>query len=124
MFRSLLLVGLGGAIGSMLRYLISIYFTRFNSVDFPWATFSANILGCFIIGIVLTQSYKNDLIGNDIRLLLAVGFCGGLTTFSSFAVENITLINNKQFLILALYTAVSLLAGLTATWFGMNLVKN
>jgi fluoride exporter len=115
MFKNFLLVGLGGAIGSMLRYAFYLVITV---KQFPLATFAVNIIGSFIIGVVLTISLKDDLILNNWKLFLATGICGGFTTFSAFSMENITLLQNEKYFIALVYIISSIVLGIVAAWLG------
>ena len=91
MLKSILLVGVGGAAGSMLRYLTALLVNRYANSHFPWATFTVNILGCFLIGLLFGLLDKQQVANQNIRLLLITGFCGGYTTFSAFSIENLNL---------------------------------
>lgn len=119
MIKNLLVVGLGGAIGSMLRYLAFLLIT---TKHFPLATFAVNITGSFIIGLVLAYSLKEESFLNNWKLFLATGICGGFTTFSAFAAENIVLIQNGKFLIAFAYITFSIILGLAATFAGYKLI--
>lgn len=123
MLKNILLVGLGGAIGSVLRYLSTVLVDRCFQSLFPWATFFINILGCLIIGGLLGVFGRQQLTGADMRLLFVTGFCGGYTTFSAFAAENLTLFQSGQSWMAVLYIVASVLAGIAAVWLGMFLVK-
>ncbi|GHV41372.1 putative fluoride ion transporter CrcB [Bacteroidia bacterium] len=116
MIKQILLVGAGGAVGSILRYLTSVFMVKADS--FPLATFAINIIGCFCIGL-----FVNLIPGNNMRLLLITGFCGGFTTFSTFASETLTLFNNNQILPALLYTLGSCVLGIGAVWLGMYITK-
>lgn len=118
MIKQILLVGAGGAVGSVMRYLASVFVVRIESFPFPIATFAVNILGCFCIGL-----FANLIPGNNMRFLLITGFCGGFTTFSTFAHESLTLFNNNQTLPALLYTLGSCILGISAVWLGMYITK-
>lgn len=116
--KQLLLVGFGGFIGSIARFLVSklnIY-TGFFSI--PVGTLTVNVVGSLIIGIIAGFAAKSELISSDMRLFLMVGICGGFTTFSSFTNENMILMQNGQFLSAFLYTNLSLLFGFFAVYLG------
>lgn len=122
-FRALVLVGIGGGIGSVLRYVSSWLITKNVSTNFPLATFSVNILGCFLIGILIGIFGKQFSSNDDLKYLFITGFCGGYTTFSTFSAENIQLIQSGNYLTPALYIASSVLFGILAVFIGMTLVK-
>jgi len=122
MIKTLILVGSGGFLGSSLRYLLSRYIESRWLSSFPYGTFGVNILGCLIIGLIYGLSIKN-LASGEIRLLLATGFCGGFTTFSSFSYEFLSLMQDGQLWYAFLYCFGSLLAGLLAVWIGLTLIK-
>lgn len=120
--KSLLLVFLGGGIGSTLRFLIGKYL---NSVEtgIPYGTFTANILGSLLIGIILGFAAKNESLSNATILFLATGFCGGFTTFSTFAYENHIFLKTGDFMSFALYAIGSFILGFAAVFFGIWAVK-
>lgn len=119
LFRNIILVGLGGMVGSVLRYLAA-HFIRHDS--FPYATFAVNIAGSFLIGMVMGNVSQHDNLGNW-RLFLATGICGGFTTFSAFAWENLQLLNQQRYAGFALYTGSTLLVGMAAVMAGYWLTK-
>ncbi|MFN0255124.1 fluoride efflux transporter CrcB [Pedobacter ureilyticus] len=124
MLKQILLVGLGGAIGSVFRFLTSVFMARYALNSFPMGTFVANILGCFILGICVGVFGKNPTENENLRLLFITGFCGGYTTFSTFASENVQLLHQQNYVMLATYTLVSLLLGFLAVVVGLNLGKS
>jgi CrcB protein len=119
MIKNFLLVGLGGALGSMLRYAVYLSVTVKN---FPLGTFAVNIAGSFIIGIVLALSLKDESFLNNWKVFLATGICGGFTTFSSFSAENVALFQNGKFGIALLYITLSIVLGIAAAWLGFKLI--
>ena len=120
MFRNFLLVGLGGGIGSMLRYATSLMFT---SRYFPYSTLAVNIVGSFIIGLVLGMSVRNEYFLSNWKLFLATGICGGFTTFSSFSAENMELLQTGKTVSALLYITASVALGILAAWFGYKLLN-
>ncbi len=123
MFKLILLVGTGGFIGSVARFLGTRYITEHHLSSFPFGTMSVNIIGCFLIGIFFGLSERGNLMSLEWRVFLTIGFCGGFTTFSSFASENLTLLRDGAFLYFLLYTGLSVFLGLTATFLGNALIK-
>jgi len=120
--KQFLLVFLGGGIGSGLRYLISKTLNPFTS-NFFIGTFGVNILGCLIIGIILGLSAKSTALSNNTVLFITIGFCGGFTTFSSFALENYGMLREGQITSFLLYTLSSILVGILAVVLGLWLSK-
>lgn len=116
--KQLLLVGAGGAIGSMMRFLASVYVGRLEHFTFPLATFVVNVLGCFCIGLFINLVPESNL-----RFLLIAGFCGGFTTFSTFANETLTLMNTNHIPLAVVYILLSCFVGIGAVWLGMHLTK-
>ena len=120
--KSILLVFLGGGFGSVLRYLIGKYLNNSEN-GIPYGTFLANILGSLFIGLILGYAAKNDSLTQNQTLLLATGFCGGFTTFSTFAYENHIFLKSGDFLSFSMYTIVSFAIGFLAVFFGIYLIK-
>jgi CrcB protein len=119
MIRNFFLVGLGGAVGSMMRYALYLLITVKH---FPLGTFMVNVTGSFIIGIVLACGVKNESFLNSWQIFLAAGICGGFTTFSSFSAENVALLQNEKYGIALLYITLSIVLGIAATWLGFKLI--
>jgi len=123
MLKNILIVGLGGGLGSILRYLTSVVTARYYMGIFPWATFTVNILGCIIIGFLIGLSDRSEIINPELKLLLITGFCGGYTTFSTFSSENLFLFSNGLYGILATYILSSILLGLLGVLLGSTLAR-
>jgi CrcB protein len=122
MIKNILLVGLGGGIGSILRYAATLLI---GVKKIPYATLSVNIMGSFIIGLVLAFSIKDESFANNWKLFLATGICGGFTTFSAFTLENMQLLQNGKTGVAFLYIAISVVLGIAATFAGYQLmIKN
>jgi CrcB protein len=120
--KNVLLVFLGGGFGSVLRYIISKYLNS-PETGMPYGTFASNIIGSLLIGIILGLAVKNDTLSQNQTLLLATGFCGGFTTFSTFAYENHMFLKAGDFTSFAIYTIASFVIGFLAVFLGMFLVK-
>lgn len=122
MIKDLLLVGVGGGVGSMLRFLTSRLSAQFISSE--WAligTFIVNVVGCFIIGLLAGWLFFNTGKSQQLPLLLVTGFCGGYTTFSAFAFENVQLLQSGHTLLSIVYIIASVTLGLLAVWAGIKM---
>ena len=120
--KQIALVFIGGGFGSVLRFLISKWLTNSENT-IPYGTFVANVIGSFLIGIVLGYVAKNENISETTALLLATGFCGGFTTFSAFAYENHIILKSGDFISFAVYTLASITLGVLAVFLGVWLIK-
>ncbi len=119
--QGLLLVGLGGCIGSIARYLLGHWIVQASAVQkFPLGTFIVNLTGCLVIGILAGFSEKHGVISPNARLFLFTGLLGGFTTFSAFGLETMTLLRRDELLVAALYVTGSVMLGLLAVWLGMK----
>lgn len=122
MIKTLLLIGTGGFAGSISRYLLTKFIATKWPMAFPWGTFSVNIIGCFLIGIIMGMSFQSS-ISTQTRLLLATGFCGGFTTFSTYSLEIFELYQRGEAGISMLYLFASILAGFLSVWLGLWVVR-
>ena len=123
MFKIILIVGSGGFIGSVLRYLTTRYIQVHYFSVFPWGTFSVNILGSLLIGIIFGLSERGNFLTPDMRIFLTVGICGGFTTFSSLTNDAFILLQDKEILRFALYTSLSFFIGILAVFAGRLIIK-
>lgn len=124
MFQQIFLVGLGGGLGSIIRFLVSKFTVdKWTYLSLPLGTFIVNVIGCFLIGILIGLSYKTNYLTENLRALLIAGFCGGFTTFSAFSLENFLMYQSGNFKGLILYTLMSVLIGFSAVWAGMTFTK-
>lgn len=123
MLRAIFIVGTGGFIGSVFRYIIHVLVEKEMASTFPWATFIANMLGCFLIGVVYAISEKGNLMSPEWRLFLTVGFCGGFTTFSAFSYNNLNLLKDNSVFYLLGNAGGSLFLGILAVYLGIVLIR-
>lgn len=121
MLRNVLLVGVGGFAGTVARYLVAVGFMGVGK--FPYATLIVNISGCFLIGVFVGLAERFDWLP-EVRLFLAVGLCGGFTTFSAFSIESVRLLQEKDLLTFGLYSAASFVLGILATFLGLAVTKS
>lgn len=122
--KFILLIGTGGFIGSVTRYLISKYIQDLSVFpSFPLGTFIVNILGCLFIGLLFGTAEKGTWMSPEIRMFLTVGFCGGFTTFSTFSNEAIALLRDGEILYFLSYIGLSVLLGLVAVYMGYLITK-
>ena len=118
MSKILIYVFLGGGTGSVLRYCVQMALhERIVPYSFPWATFTINILGSFLIGLFYTLSARFNL-STEVRVLLTTGLCGGFTTFSTFSNVGLIMIKQGFYGVFLLYTSVSILVGIVAVFAG------
>ncbi len=115
--KNIFYIFLGGGFGSILRYAISKLFMADKS-SFPWSTLIANFIGCFIIGIVLGLFINSNKQYSDLYVFLSIGFCGGLTTFSTFSVEGLAYLKNGDLLIFITYLLFSIIGSILLTALG------
>ena len=121
--KSVLIVFLGGGLGSVFRYLINLLIKNPEG-QFPINTFLVNMIGSFLIGIVFGYFNENNYLNNNIILFLVIGFCGGLTTFSSFTYDSYELISIGKIFFLIIYNFLSILIGVALVYFGLWLSKS
>ena len=120
--KSIFLVFVGGGFGSVLRFILGKWLNNSEN-GIPFGTFAANILGSLFIGLILGYAAKNDFMTPNSTLLLATGFCGGFTTFSTFAYENHIFLKSGDFTSFAFYSIASFVVGFLAVFLGMYIVK-
>ena len=117
--KTLLIIGLGGALGSIGRYLVQVAVGRYITLTFPLGTLLVNITGCFLIGLLYGLAERHAWMSIEWRLFLITGICGGYTTFSSYSYESITLLKHGNYSYLIFYIASSVIFGLLATLGGI-----
>jgi len=124
MTRNILFVAIGGMLGSVLRYLLSTLMVGLLPYPFPFGTFVVNLIGCFVMGATVSYAERSLWFNQEWRIFITVGLCGGFTTFSAFALENITLLLDKNYLAFAAYVFASVVLGTGAALAGFLLVRS
>jgi len=123
MMLKILAVALGGSIGATSRYLVSNWAAERFGASFPYGTLIVNVVGCFIIGAFMTLTTERLIVSQYWRLLITVGFVGGLTTFSSFSYETFRLVEDAN-MIQAFYNiGLNVVLGFLATWIGIGAAR-
>ena len=113
-----LLVAFGGMLGSVARYWLAGAIQRLDGVEFPFGTLGVNVLGSFVVGVVMALSLERGTVSPNARLFLAVGFCGGFTTMSTFSYETMALLRDGEMVLGLGNVAVTLVTCLAAVWLG------
>ncbi len=121
--KTLIIVFAGSGIGGVVRYSMQSWLSRIYPFSFPFGTFTVNLIGCLLIGLFYALSEKGNLLTPEWRIALTTGFCGGFTTFSTFAYENMNLLRTGDYLYFGLYTAGSVVLGIAAVFLGIVTVK-
>lgn len=121
--HNILAVFIGGGTGAVLRYLAGVLAVKVLHVNLPLSTFVVNIAGCFVLGFLFALFVSKPEINPALKLALTAGFCGGLTTFSTFSFEMFEMLKNAQYMQVLVYLVSSLTVGLLAVWIGVNSAK-
>jgi CrcB protein len=121
MLKNFLLVGVGGGLGAMLRFLV---YLSFRNSNFPYATLLINIAGSFVIGFVIAFGLKEINFPTSLKLFLTTGICGGFTTFSAFSIENVELLQAGRYNAAFFYIIASMCLGIAAAWLGFKLMNS
>jgi len=121
--KSVLMVGIGGFIGSVARYKLGVWLLPFTTQGrFPLGTFAVNVAGCLVVGFLAGLVERHNLFGTDTRLFLFTGLLGGFTTFSAFGLETMMLLRRGEPWIAATYAGASVVIGITAVWLGIKAI--
>ena len=123
MLKSILFVGIGCFFGGALRYAVSLLMKNLSYQGFPWTTFAVNLLGCFLLGLIFALFGKYSSVNSTLCLLLATGFCGGFTTFSTFANESLQMLQSGNIVAFVTYIALSIILGIALVALGYFVVK-
>jgi len=122
MFKNIVYVMCGGAIGAVLRYLTGVLCSRWHFTSLPVGTFAVNIIGCFLLGLLMGMGERYTSISGSVYLMLTVGVCGAFTTFSTFTADTFRLMNNGQWLVAICYLTLSIVIGFILFWAGRKIV--
>jgi len=123
MIRNLIFVAIGGALGSIGRFLLVGVVVQLLPYAFPFGTFIVNIVGCFVMGAVVGLAERYISLDHQWRIFLTAGFCGGFTTFSAFAFENVELLLDKNYGTFAAYSIASFIVCIAAALGGLILTR-
>ncbi len=118
-----LYVGLGAGLGGALRYWLSAVVYKIVPSYFPFGTLAVNILGSFILGVLIFGLDDKELLSPTLKLLLAIGFCGGFTTFSTFSLETVNLLRDSEFLFAGLNIILNVVVTITSIYLAYIIVK-
>ena len=121
MVKNLVLVFIGGGLGSMLRFLISRI--NYSNLNFPIGTLFVNILGSFLIGLIIGYGLKSNHLNNPEFIFLTTGFCGGFTTFSAFSAESLEMLNSGSYNNFFIYSSLTIILGILFSFLGFSLTK-
>ena len=121
--KTIIIVFTGSGIGGVARFAVQSWVARMDQFVFPLGTFIVNIAGCFLIGLFYALGERGNLLTPEGRIALTTGFCGGFTTFSTFAFENMNLLRTGDYLYLGLYISLSILLGIGGVFLGIATMK-
>ena len=120
---SIIAVALGGAIGAVLRYIVVKFFINFSLIVMPLGVLSCNVVGSFLLGILITWSLKDPTISDNLKIFLQAGVLGAFTTFSAFALEVFYITEKGQYLIAVIYVLISVLLSIGGFFMGFNFYR-
>jgi len=119
----LIIIGLGGFIGAIGRYMITQYFFQSSTSEFPLGTFIVNILGCLLLGMFMYYAQSSEAISPHMRMFVAIGILGAFTTFSTFSYETVALFNAQKMMLAFANVTGSILLGVFSVWLGYSIIK-
>ena len=121
--KTLLFVAAGGALGAAARYIVGVGSGRLLGFGFPWGTLTVNVLGCFLMGLLIEAMALRWSVGNELRAFLTVGVLGGFTTFSAFSVDVALLVERHAYTTAGFYLAASVGLSIAALFIGLAIVR-
>jgi CrcB protein len=121
--KELIYVFIGGGLGSLVRFKLGQWINAFHNSNFPFGTFTINVIACFVLGFIIGLADHKQLLSPASRLFWAVGFCGGFSTFSAFSRETLALIQQGQNSTMILYILLSVVVCMTATFGGLLIAE-
>ncbi|MEI9917992.1 MAG: fluoride efflux transporter CrcB [Bacteroidota bacterium] len=121
--KLVVLIFVGGGLGSVVRYLLHRWVSVLHQVNFPFGTLAVNIVACFVLGLIIGLADHRQFLSPDARIFWAVGFCGGFSTFSTFTAETLALFQQPAVMSALVYIAASVLLCLASTMLGIYLGK-
>lgn len=122
--KNILLVGLGGFVGSIARYKLGGWLLHMTAQErFPFSTFAVNVIGCLVVGVLAGLAERYELFGSGTRLFLFTGLLGGFTTFSAFGLETMFLLRRGEPWVAATYVGASVVLGIGAVWLGIKAIS-
>ena len=124
MLKMFLITGAGGFFGSGLRYLVQRLFAVLLPVSFPFAMLSINVMGSLLLGIIYAFGEKSSILSPEVRMFLAIGVCGGFTTFSTFSLDSVNLMRDSEYLYLTIYILASVLLSIFGALSGIWIIKS
>jgi CrcB protein len=122
--KLILLAAAGGALGSSARYLVGLGAGRLLGTGFPWGTFTVNVAGCFVMGVLVGLAAHRMTLGDEARVFLMTGILGGFTTFSAFSADALLLVERRDFGLAVLYVTGSVALSLAAVFAGLYLIRS
>ena len=120
----IILVAFGGALGSVIRYSVDVFCKRLSFSSIPIGTIIVNIIGSFLIGYTMQYLLSRNIASEEYKRFVMTGFLGGLTTFSSFSLEILQMVQEEKFVLAVCYVFLSIAIGLFAVWLGISIASN